>query len=156
MRMTHVGADLAQLANRQPIRIRFDTKGKPIVRWLSNRSKNRQPATARRGLKRDGLVFTDDEGGRWDVSVFRRSSVGAWWSKQDWESSHELAVLFKNEKDERVAIIDLDYDLDDAVALERLFYRAVDRRSYQDRRSGRRPIGAERRVGSDRRVDNSC
>jgi len=122
------------------------------VRWMLNRFKKREPTTTRRGLKREGLVFVDEAGGRWDVSVFRRSSVGAWWSEQDWESSHELAVLFRKNGDERVAIIDLEYDLDDRIGLERLFHRAVDRRSYSDRRGRERHIGAERRAGSDRRI----
>jgi hypothetical protein len=125
------------------------------VRWLPTRTKNGQPAAARRGLKKAGLVFVDDGGGHWNVSVFRRSSVGAWWSEQDWDSSHELAVLFERDGEERVAITDLEYDFDEPVGLERLFYRAADRRSDRDRRGSGRPMSAERRAGDDRRWTGS-
>ena len=115
------------------------------MKWFSVSSEKRRPEAARRGVKRTGLVFIDNEGGEWNVSVFRRSSVGAWWSEEDWDWSRELAVVFEQDGEERVAVADRDHDFDSEGSLADLFSNAIDRRSGNDRRGGLRAVPFDRR-----------
>jgi hypothetical protein len=125
--------------------IRFEPKRGINVKWFSVSSEKRRPEAARRGVKRTGLVFIDNEGGEWNVSVFRRSSVGAWWSEEDWDWSRELAVVFEQDGEERVAVADRDHDFDSEGSLADLFSNAIDRRSGSDRRGGLRAVPFDRR-----------
>ena len=121
------------------------------MRWFSSSTRRRKPSAARRGLTKAGITFTDDEGNRWNVSVFRRSSVGAWWSREQWEWSHKLAVVFEHQGEERVAIVDWNDDWNSAGGLGRLLARATERRSGQERRNIWKSVFADRRSRSDRR-----
>ena len=121
------------------------------MKWFSVSREKRAKTVRRRGVKKTGLVFTDSENREWLVSVFRRSSVGAWWSEEDWDWSREIAVLFEYGGEERVAVADVEYDLDSRESLAALFAKAVDRRSGGDRRGVLRSVVVDRRDNLSRR-----
>ena len=121
------------------------------MRWFSISSRRREATTPRRGLTKAGIVFVDDEGNRWNVSAFRRSSVGAWWSREQWEWSHKVAIVFEHAGEERVAIVDWNDDWNSAHGLRQLFASATERRSGRERRSIWKSVFADRRSHSDRR-----
>ena len=131
--------------------IRFEPKRGINVKWFSVSDEKSRPEVARRGVKQTGLAFIDNEGGEWNVSVFRRSSVGAWWSEEDWDWSRELAVVFEQDGEERVAVADRDHDFDAEGSLVDLFSNAIDRRSGRDRRGGLRSVPFDRRGKAARR-----
>ena len=131
--------------------IRLEPKRGMNVKWFSVSSEKHRQEVGRRGVKKTGLVFIDNEGGAWNVSIFRRSSVGAWWSEEDWDWSRELAVVFEQDGEERVAVADSDCDFEAAEPLADLFSSALDRRAGGDRRGNRRSVRVDRRGNLARR-----
>ena len=131
--------------------IRFEPNRGINVKWFSVSSEQRRQDVVRRGVKKTGLVFIDNEDGEWNVSIFRRSSVGAWWSEEDWDWSRELAVVFEQDGEERVAVADRDCDFEAEGNLAGLFSNALDRRSGGDRRGNLRSVPEDRRGNLARR-----
>ena len=125
------------------------------MKWFSVSPEQRRQDVVRRGVKKTGLVFIDNEDGEWNVSVFRRSSVGAWWSEEDWDWSRELAVVFEQNGEERVAVADRDCDFEAEGSLASLFSNALDRRSGGDRRGYLRSVPVDRRGDLARRWTDS-
>lgn len=122
------------------------------MRWFRGNTKIDRRTPARRGLPRPDGVYRDDEGRKWDVYVFRRSSVGAWWSDEQLDWSRKAAVVFRWRDEERVAVVDWEHDLVAAENLEGLFRAAQERRSGRDRRHDWKPVRVDRRVEPDRRL----
>ena len=106
-------------------------------------------------MSRPDGVFHDEAGQKWEYFLFRRSSVGAWWSDEQLDWSRKAAVVFRRKGEERVAVVDWDVDLSDATALDRLFASARERRSGRDRRNLWIPVRIDRRVEGDRRFKST-
>lgn len=121
------------------------------MRWFPTRQRRRDRFTGRRVARAD-TTFLDGDGRKWNVCVFRRSSVGAWWSEEDWDWSRKLVVVFERHGEERVAVTDTDHDLNAPGSLARLFAEAGERRSGQDRRASPLVVPIERREEPDRRT----
>ena len=122
-----------------------------MVSWFRGGTKERKRRPARQRVTKAGIVFVDDEGRKWNACVIRRSSVGAWRSKEAWDWSRKVSVVFERKGEERVAVTDWDDDWDSEQSLRQLFSRAGERRSGRDRRSLDGVVPADRRGGPDRR-----
>jgi hypothetical protein len=122
-----------------------------MVTWFRGGTKERKRRRVRQRVAKAGIVFVDQEGRKWNACVFRRSSVGAWRSKEAWEWSRKVSVVFERKGEERVAITDWEDDWNSEESLRRLFSRAHERRSGQDRRGLEGSVQSDRRAGADRR-----
>jgi len=78
-----------------------------MVTWFRSGSRERKRRVARQRVAKAGIVFTDHEGRKWNTCVFRRSSVGAWRSKEAWDWSRKVSVVFERNGEERVAVTEL-------------------------------------------------
>jgi hypothetical protein len=122
------------------------------MRLFPTKQKSARHRLTRRRLADSGIVFEDPDGREWNVCAYRRSSVGAWWSQEDWDRSRKLVVVFELQGVERVALVDVDRDWKSPDNLGLIFASAVERRSGGDRRSDGKSVALDRRGEPDRRT----
>jgi hypothetical protein len=124
------------------------------MRWFSLGSSTGHTDIHKRRVAREGIVFVADDGQKWNVCVYRRSSVGAWWSEEQRDWSRKLVVVFEGDGEHRVAVTDWEDDWDSPRGLSQLFTSAAERRSGQDRRNEGVFVPSDRRGDPDRRTQN--